>query len=93
MKPKTYALWVDVTPENADILVSVLSAQLPNDVKHRIGDEGGLIVGEPVIDVQTVMISDSDGIPHQMRRVTCQAQYLTADQLPRTIRENWDMKD
>lgn len=93
MTPHTYALWVDVTPENEDILVPVLSAQLPKDVAHRVGQEGYLLVGEPIVEVTTVVLLDEDGLPHEMRRVTCRAKYLTVDLMPKSIRENWNAND
>lgn len=91
--PKTYALWVDVTLQNEDVLVPLLSAQLPKDVAYRVAQEGGLVIGEPSVHVETLTVRDENGDYHDVRRVTCRARYLTADQMPRVIRENWDIEE
>ncbi len=91
--PKTYALWVDVTLQNEDVLVPVLSAQLPKDVAYRVAQEGGLVIGEPSVYVETLTVQDENGDYHDIRRVTCRARYLTADQMPQVIRENWDIDE
>ena len=74
---KTWCLQVDVSIENADILIPILSQQLATDLVNAIESANGVLIpGELTIEIQDAFHIDEDGDIYPLKRLVAKANYV-----------------
>ncbi len=72
----TYGLTVDVSNDNADVLIPILSDQLKIDIIQRISEEAGTIAELPTIHVEDVSTYDEEtGKTYTFKKISARCHY------------------